>query len=150
MIYLKYIWLIIVAFVRKTLRNFPIMVSYFLLLISAVICISILFTDYFDRVPLLSYFISQSELPQKYILEGEVKVYDRNGDIVNSNIDVFVGGYSAYQASDTFTITFASPPTNELYVVIRYQIDKSIHESTFCLNTKDENHIIRKEFVIYA
>ena len=92
MIYLKYVWLLLVGFMRRVIHKLPFILSYFFLVFSVIVCLVILVPNCFDRVPVLSYCISEHELPITYELYGEVKVLDANGDIVNKNVEVFIGG----------------------------------------------------------
>jgi hypothetical protein len=111
----------------------------------------ILFPSCFGRVPAWSYFIGEHELPIAYELCGEVKIIDKNGDIVNKNVEVVVGGYrTSVLMSTEFNLKFTSPMTNEVFVVIRYENDGEIHESTKCVMIEDGNHMLEMEFIIYV
>lgn len=80
---MKYLWLIVVRFTHKVLNKFPSILSYFFLAFSVIACLVILVPSCFDRVPVLSYYISEHELPMMYELYSEVKVLDEKGNIVN-------------------------------------------------------------------
>ena len=149
MIYLKYVWLMLAGFMRRVIHKLPFILSYFFLVFSVIACLVILVPNCFDRVPVLSYYISEHELPITYELYGEVKVLDANGDIVNKNVEVFIGGYSTALTTE-FNLKFSSPKVDELFVVIRYEIDGNIREFTKCLMINDANHIIKEEFIIHA
>lgn len=99
---------------------------------------------------MLSYYIIEEELPITYTLNGEVKVLDKDGNIINKNIEVFVGGYSTFLESEHFNLIFSAPTTDEVYVVIRYEVNGNMDEFTECLEIKNNNHSITKEFIIYA
>lgn len=150
MIYLKYVWLMLAGFMRRVIHKLPFILSYFFLVFSVIACLVILVPNCFDRVPVLSYYISEHELPITYELYGEVKVLDANGDIVNKNVEVFIGGYSTALTSTEFNLKFSSPKVDELFVVIRCEIDGNIREFTKCLMINDANHIIKEEFIIHA
>lgn len=150
MIYLKYVWLLIVGFMRRIIHKLLFILSYFFLVFSVIVCLVVLVPNCFDRVPVLSYCISEHELPITYELYGEVKVLDVNGDIVNKNVEVFIGGYSTVLTSTEFNLKFSSPKTDELFVVIRYEIDGNIREFTKCLTINNANHVIKEEFIIHA
>lgn len=150
MVYLKYVWRLIVRFVRRVFNRLPIILSYFFLAFSVVACLMILVPNCFDSVPVLSYYISEHELPITYELCGEVKVLDEDGNIVNKNVEVFVGGYSTSLTSTEFNLKFSSPAASEVFVVIRYELDGDIREFTKCLVIKDGNHVINEEFIIHA
>lgn len=150
MVFLKYIWLMLLGFMRKVLNRLPVILSYFFLTFSVVVCLVILIPNWFDRVPVLSYYISEHELPITYELYGEVKVLDENGNIVNKNVEVFIGGYSTSLVGTEFDLKFSSPVTNEMFVIIRYEVDGSIRTFTKCIIIRDGNHVIQEEFIIDA
>lgn len=147
---MKYLWLIIIRFINKVINKLPSILSYFFLAFSVMVCLIILMPSCFDRVPVLSYYISEHDLPMTYELYGEVKVLDEKGNIVNKNVEVFVGGYSAPLTSTEFFLKFSAPAMNEVYVVIRYELDGDIREFTKCLEFNAGNHIIKEEFIIHA
>lgn len=147
---MKYVWLRVVRFMRRVFNKLPTILSYFFLVFSVVACLIILAPNCFDRVPVLSYYISEHELPIAYELCGEVKVLDEHGDVVNKNVEVFVGGYSAFLTTTEFKLNFSSPIAKEVFVVIRYEVDGDIREFTKCLVVKDGNHVIKEEFIIHA
>jgi len=102
-------------------------------------------------MPVLSYYISEHKLPMTYELYGEVSVLNKNGDIINKNVEVFVGGYRTYLGISTeFNLKFASPETSEVFVVIRYEVDEEIYELTRCLVIEGGSHVITEEFTIYV
>lgn len=150
MVHLKYLWLIVVRSTRNLLHKLPTIFSYFFLAFSVICCLIILFPSCFNKVPVLSYYIIEKELPITYTLNGEVKVLDKDGNIINKNIEVFVGGYSVFLESEYFNLTFSSPTTDEVYVVIRYEVNGDIYEFIECLEIENNNHSITKEFIIYA
>lgn len=147
---LKYLRLIAVRSMRNLLHKLPTIFSYFFLAFSVMSCLIILFPSCFDKVPVLSYYISEQEFPTTYTLNGEVNVLDEGGNIINKNIEVFVGGYSVFLESEYFNLTFSSPTTDEVYVVIRYEVNGDIYEFIECLEIENNNHSITKEFIIYA
>lgn len=150
MVHLKYLWIIVVRSARNLLHKLPTIFSYFFLVFSVICCLIFLFPSCFSKVPVLSYYIIEKELPISYTLNGEVKVLDNDGNIINKNIEVFVGGYSTILESEHFNLTFSAPTTDEVYVVIRYEVNGNMDEYTECLEIKNNNHSITKEFIIYA
>lgn len=150
MVYLKYAWLMTVRFMRKVFNKLPIMLSYFFLTFSFVVCLIILVHNCFDELPVLSYIISEHELPITYELYGKVKVLDENGNIVNKNVKVFIGGYSTSLTGTEFFLEFSSSAANETFVVIIYEVDEDIREFTKNIAIKEGNHVITEEFIIYA
>ena len=83
-------------------------------------------------------------------MNGEVKVLDEDGNIINKNIEVFVGGYSTFLESEHFNLTFSAPTTDEVYVIIRYEVNGDIYEFTKSLEINSNNYLITEEFIIYA
>lgn len=150
MVNLKFMLHIIARFARKIFKKLPFVSSYVFLAISVITCLIILVPSWFDRVPILSYYISEHKLPIVYELQGKVEVLDSKGDIVNKNVEVFIGGYSTVLASTEFNLKFSSPKADELFVVIRYEIDGNRCEFTKCLMINDVNHVIKEEFIIYV
>ncbi|OUP70720.1 hypothetical protein B5F10_02075 [Anaerotruncus colihominis] len=150
MVNLKYLWLIVVRSIRNLLHKLPTIISYFFLAFSVISCLIILFPSCFNKVPVLSYYISKQEFPTTYTLNGGIRVLDEDGNIINKNIEVFVGGYSTFLESEHFNLTFSAPTTDEVYVVIRYEANGNMHEFTKCLEIENNNHSITKEFIIYA
>lgn len=150
MVHLKYLRLIVVRGIRNLFHKLPTIFSYFFLEVSVICCLIILFASCFNKVPILSYYISEAELPITYTLNGEVKVLDEGGNIINKNIEVFVGGYSTFLESEHFSLTFSAPTIDEVYVVIRYEINGDIYEFTKCLENDSNNYSITEEFIIYA
>lgn len=148
MLCLKYLILKIGRLVRWIYSKWSIGLSYTLLIISFLIFLAILIPNCFDKVPVFSYFISEKKLPITYELCGEVRVLDDTGNLLNKNVEVFVGGYSTYLESTEFNLKFTSPITNELFVVIRYEMDGNMHEYTKLLEIRAGNHFIKEEFTI--
>ena len=148
---LKYIWLKLRRLKRKMFGNLTITLSYIFLSFSVFVCLLLLIPSCFDRVPTLSYFISKLELPIMYELYGEVRVLNEDGDIVNKNVEVFIGGYNTSVLSLTeFRMNFSAPMTNGVFVVIRYEVDGEIQEFTKYLSIEDGTHVLNEEFIIYV
>ena len=110
----------------------------------------ILIPECFDRIPVLSYYIREQELPITYTLNGKVKVLDANGKAINKNVEVFVGGYSVSLESEDFSLTFSSPMTDEVYVIIRYEVNGDVRFLVRNLKIKNNSHSITEEFTIYV
>lgn len=86
-----------------------------------------------------------------YELCGEVNILDENNDIINKDVEVFVGGYkTSLGISTEFSLEFVSPEISEVFVVIRYKADGEVREFTRCLVIEDTNHVIKEDFTIYA
>ena len=150
MVYPKRICLFMVRCIRILLHKLPMIFSYLFLLFSVICFLIILIPDCFGKVPVLSYYIIEKELPVTYTLNGEVKVLDKSGNIINKNIEVFVGGYSTFLESERFNLTFTAPTTGEVYIVIRYEVNGNMYEFTKCLEFENYNHSITEEFIIYV
>ncbi len=147
---MKYIQLMTVRFVHKFFGRLSMILSYFFLTFSVVVCLIVLIPSCFDRVPVLSYYISEHELPIEYELQGEVKVLDENNNIVNKNVEIFIGGFNTSLTSTEFNLKFSSPMAKEVFVVIRYDVDGDIREITKCLAINDRKHVIKEEFIIHV
>ena len=111
---MKYLILMIKRLIRGIFKRIPIFLSYFLLIFSGIVCLTILLPCCFNRVPVLSYFICEHELPLAYELSGEVKIVDNDGNLVNKNVEVFVGGYSTLLTSTEFNLRFSAPSTKTI------------------------------------
>lgn len=86
-----------------------------------------------------------------YELYGKVSVLDKNDDIINKNVEVFIGGYKTFiGASKEFNLKFVSPETSEVFIVIRYEVDEEKFEFTRGLVIEDNNYIIKEEFTIHV
>lgn len=85
-----------------------------------------------------------------YELIGEVKILDSNGDAINANVTVFVGGYSTSLSTTSFALTFSSPITEEIPVTIRYEIEDGVFESTQFVRASQEKHMLHEVFIVYA
>lgn len=148
---LKYIWLKLGRFKRKIFRRLPIILSYIFLVFSVLTSFVLLVPNCFNRIPVLSYFINEHKLPMTYELCGEVNILDENNDIINKDVEVFVGGYkTSLGISTEFSLEFVSPEISEVFVVIRYEVEGEVCEFTRCLVIEDSNHVIKEGFTIYA
>ena len=147
---MKYINLMIKRFIRGVIRRMPILLSYSFLLLSSIVCLTILLPRCFNRVPVLSYYICEHKLPLVYELSGKVEIVDKDGNLVNKNVEVFVGGYSTKLTSTEFSLKFSAPITKRIFVVIRYEKNGKIIESTQSLKIDKDCYSIWKEFIINA
>mgnify|MGYP003314829985 CR=1 FL=1 len=135
---------------RKLLKAIPSILSYFFLVVSMLICIILLVPQCVDRVPVVSYFLSEHEFPMSYELHGEVNIYE-DGELVDGNVWVYVGGYQINTStSEPFTLSFVSPASKSFSVVIRYVIDGKTFDYTQIVYPKSGTHIVEREFVIHA
>ena len=109
----------------------------------------ILLPECFEKVPSLSYILSKHELPITYELQGKVNVYDEQNNRIEKDVEVFIGGYkTTVSAPSDFTLTFSSPVTRQIYVVIRYTDEYRTHEKLSCLVVEDGVHTVTGEFNI--
>ena len=150
MMRLRYVYFLIRRAMYKVFRRLPTVLSYLFLAFSVFACLIILIPNCFSKVPVLSYYIHENEFPITYELLGEVKILDDSGNIVNKDVEVYIGGYSTSLTSTNFSLKFTSRMTDEFYVVIIYEVDGKKQEYTKRMKIKDGNHSIYKEFVIYA
>lgn len=108
----------------------------------------ILFPICYDRVPVYSYFVQEWELPISYNLSGKVEIVDAYGNIVNRDVEIFVGGYSATANSiGEFHLVFSAPSTTEIFAVVKYANPAGqIITKTESIVIKNGIHVIEKEF----
>lgn len=151
MSWLKKFWLVITRLVRKLVSKLPVVISYVFLFFSIIVCIVLLVPEWFDQVPVLSYYISEQELPMSYELRGEVIIYDQKGKTIDTNVQVFVGGYQIQAETGTsFALTFSSPAVNSIYAVVRYEIDGQVFEHTQVFLNDGYTHVFEGEIIIHV
>lgn len=149
--WLKKFWLMTSRFVRKIASKLPLAASYFFLAFSVVVCVVLLVPEWFDRVPVLSYYISEHELPMSYELRSEVIIYDQEGKTIDTNAEIFVGGYHAQAETGTsFALTFSSPAVDRIYVIVQYEIDGQIFEHTHEFWNNGRTHIFEGKIIIHV
>ncbi len=137
--------------IRKLKKTLLYFLPYSLLVVSVLISLFLLVPTCFDRVPTLSYLIHKHELPITYDLVGTVMVLDTKDDIVTNNIVVYVGGYSTtVEPTSEFSLTFSSPCIDKVFVVVQYELDGKLQESTSCITVEDNSHTITAEITIYV
>ena len=147
----KYVRLIIGRLLRKVSEALTNSISYIFLVFSVFVSIFLILPNLFQRAPVLSYYVSELELPMTYELCGCVKIKDENGRIVNQNVQVNVGGYREELRSNTdFDLHFTSPKTDEVVVVIRYDIGNEKKETIRYINIEEGAVVAREEFDICA
>ncbi len=145
---IKLLQLKIRRFYRSTFQRKGFWLSFFLLVFSFVVLIMILFPVIYDRVPLYSYFVREWKLPVAYELDGQVEIVDAAGNVVNTNVEVFIGGYStSVDSNGQFKLVFSAPLTTELFIVIRYTTPSGQNiVKTELLVIKEGVHKIEQEF----
>jgi hypothetical protein len=84
-----------------------------------------------------------------YELHGKVQVINEAGEIVNRNVEVFVGGYKSKVVSSNFELVFSAPMMKEMYVIIRYEVNGKIEECVKYIEINDKERVISEEFNIY-
>ena len=147
---MKYIKLIVTRYVHCFFRKLPIVLSYFFLVFSSITCLTILMPRLFYRAPILSYCVSELNLPFTYELSGEVKILDKDGKLVNKNVEVFVGGYSTSLETTKLRLKFSSPLTKIIFVVIRYEVNGKTYEKTQSLMIDKDCYSVREDFIIHV
>lgn len=148
---MKRLLLLITRFIHNFSQKLPVIASYLCPTISVVLFLIILFPRcFFNKLPVLSYYIKEKKLPVTYSLTGSVKVLNKNGEVVGNNIEIFVGGYSVFLKSEQFDLTFSSPIVNKVYVVITYEVDQELHRYTEILEFNNSVNVITKDFIIYV
>lgn len=123
--------------------------SIIFLLFSVAVSLMIIAPNCFDRIPIYSYFIRELELPITYQLSGMIEIVDADGNIVSTDAEVFIGGYSTHTTSNgEYILNFSSPKTNEVFVVIRYtNPNGKIETRTEYVPIMDSVHDIERMFV---
>lgn len=150
MCWIKYVRLMITRGWRKLAKAIPSVLSYLFLVVSIFICFILLVPQCFDRVPVVSYLLSEHEFPMSYELYGEVRIYE-NGELVDSNVSIYVGGYQIKTStSKPFTLSFVSPVSQSFSVVIQYVIDGKTFDYTQIVYPKSGTHTVEREFIIHA
>lgn len=135
---MKLFWLNLRRIGNCTLKWIGYNISIILLLFSVTFSFLLIFPICFHRVPIYSYFISELKLPYSYSLEGDVQLFDINGNVVNQNIDVYIGGYKTTAAADgTFFLKFSASNANEVPIVFSYA-------------TSNGNHVTQVEYITLA
>lgn len=148
MCYLKLIALAITNFIRKCIKLLPNFLSYCILAGSIFSCLIILAPELFDRVPVVSYFISKHELPMAYELQGEVLII-KDDAVIESDIRIYIGGYYAKASTaEPFRLSFVSPSSKRFCVVIQYVIDGRTHEHVQIINCPNGTNVIERKFII--
>lgn len=144
----KFFQLNIRRFFKKTFFGKSFWLSFGLLIFSFFVLLMILFPICYDRVPVYSYFVQEWKLPISYDLSGKVKIIDAYGNIVNKEVEIFVGGYSTTANSiGEFHLVFSAPSTTEIFAVIRYTNPAGqIITKTESIVIKSGIHVIEKEF----
>jgi hypothetical protein len=136
-------------FFRRVFKGIGSRLSIAFLLFSAAISLMILAPNCFDRVPVYSYFIRELKLPITYEINGKVKIVDVDGNIVNTDVEIIVGGYStSVDSNGEYVLIFSAPVTAEIFVVIRYiDIDGNTIAKIESVLIKSGVHKIKREFV---
>lgn len=125
-------------------------VSFVPLIISVLLCGTILFSNFFTKIPDFSYFYKKKYFPISYNLTGTVELFNSEGTLIESEVEVFVGGYSiSTLSSQEFSLTFSSPKTDKVYIVFIYNMDDEICEHIELLDINNDCYI-EKEFKIYV
>ena len=137
---------------RSIFRGLGFKLSIIFLLFSFLVSLMIIAPICFNRIPVYSYFISELELPIAYELNGVVKIIDNNNNIVNKDIEVFIGGYSTTtNVNGEFKLKFSAPTTTEIFVTIRY-VAPNGNTNIACeiLTIGSGEHDLEKEFIIHV
>ena len=101
-------------------RRFPSVVSYLILLCCIVLFLVALCSNITHRVPMISYVSEKISFPQKYSLDGVVKILDGD-EIVNASVEVSLGGFSTSAFTDEqFELRFVSDGAKNIPVVITF------------------------------
>lgn len=146
---MKLFWLNLRRIGRCTLKWIGYNISIILLLSSVTFSLMLIFPICFNCVPIYSYFISELRLPYSYSLDGEVQLLDINGNIVNQDIDIYIGGYKTTAAADgTFFLRFSASNVNEVPIVFSYANSNDNHMTQVeYITLVDGVYVLKKEYV---
>lgn len=147
----KFIQLKVRRFFRSAFRGIGFKLSIVFLLISATVSLMVILPNCFDRVPVYSYFIRKFELPITYELTGKIEIFDADENLISTDVEVIVGGYSTWTTpSREYSLNFSSPMTDEIYAIIRYKSSSGKMEViTESITVSDGIHKLEKEFQYY-
>lgn len=137
---------------RGIIKGLGFKLSILLLVFSVAVSLMMLIPSCLDRAPIYSYFISELKLPISYELTGKVEIRDKNNMIINKDVEIFIGGYTApVGINGTFTLKFSSPTTSEICVTIKYtKPDGIIETKTEFITPRNGEHSLQREFIIYV
>lgn len=148
---LKISWLQITRAFRHVFENFGVKLSILLVVFSLLISVFFLVPSMFNRMPVFSYFINTLELPISYEYEGNIILLDKNGNNIDQNVAVYIGGNSTYTDSQKdFTIIFSSVDTEYMFVNVEY---KDLNGNLSIFTQKIDTHgktTIKKDITIYV
>jgi len=133
---------------RKAFRGIGFNLSVVFLILSAAVSLMIIAPNCFDRVPIYYYLIREWKLPIAYELRGKVEIVNAGGNVVNKDVEIFVGGYCAtVNSNGEFELVFSATSTSEVFVVIRYiNPTGQIITKTELIVINSGIHDIEKEF----
>ena len=139
-----------ISFLFKQLTKKAFSLLPYIMLIYCIVVSSVgILPEVFGRVPLASFLVRTHELPMSYELTGSIKVIDGCGNIVNSGVEVYIGGcYADLKSSTNLYITFPSPRTDIVYVVVRYVYDGEVFERIYQVCPDPDSNKITEEFII--
>lgn len=148
---MKYACLMVRRFFYKALKVLAHNLSYFFLIFCVVVSFMILVPTSLNRAPVFSYFIRKMELPLTYNMHGEVHVVDGEGNVINNNVIIYVGGYNADVGnSEKYQLTFSSPESNVFFVNIIYVNENGdIREFTQDVEFPENSYSIEENFIIH-
>lgn len=139
-------------FFKNGFRGLGFKLSIVFLFFSIAISFMILLPNCFRRVPVYSYFIKELNLPITYELQGKIEIQDAYSNRINTDIKVFVGGYSTVVGLDgEFSLTFSAPDITQFYAVVRFKDtagQEIIKVEPLIIPTGE--HYIQEEFKYYV
>ena len=149
---LKLILLKIRRLFRGAFKGIGFKMSIVFLLFSVAVSLMIIAPNLFDRVPVYSYFIRELKLPISYELSGKIEIIDADGNLLSTDAEIIIGGYSSRTSlNGEYRLNFSSPATSEVFVTIRYADQNgNLTITTESVSATNGIHNIRKEFTLYA
>ncbi len=148
----KLIWLKFRRGIKWLFKGFLLNISVILLLFSAAVSLLMLIPNCLHREPVYSYFISELKLPLSYDLSGKVQILDVDNNLVNKDVEIYIGGYSSMAKFDgTFSLKFTSSETIKVPIVINYTKPNGQSETQieFIALRCGEYHL-QKEFIYHV
>lgn len=146
----KRFWLCFKHGARSLLKRTPFALSIVLLLFPVVVSLFLLLPSLFLRSPNLSYLLEKLSLPLTYEYNGKIVLLDPDGNIVDQNVLVSIGGYSIeVNTNEEFNLKFSSEFTDYVYVSVEYFKMNNVQDIETRKFPTNKNIIINGDIYIY-
>lgn len=119
-----------------------------LLVISLLFFLVAFFTNVTRRAPILSFFVTELELPIVYNLSGIIEIKDTNQNLMNiSDIYIIIGGYrDCIENGEEYSINFSATENENIPVVIKYNIGGNEREKIVYITYDKQEEMKHKNF----